>query len=186
MYKYFFDERLTVYVFFLTEHQRNFTHSVFFSAFCPSPYLALQWLFNITYCLPGIIWMSCGPPVQVGVCLGCCLESRGGRTVNLRAPDVTQRLRPVFLSLPLFSFLLSLSLSLSSSTLPPSLPCCLSVSTFPVVVWDMASGRLGCQLLPAHTVTSSPATSAPHANAAAGHCWAFILSRFTRARRSLF
>ena len=63
--------------------------------------------------------MSCGPPVQVGVCSGCCLESRGGRTVNLRAPDVTQRLRPVFLSLSLF-FLSSLSLSLSLSLLHSS------------------------------------------------------------------
>lgn len=68
-------------------------------------------------------------------------------------------------------------LHLSPSPPPPPHPCCLSVSTFPVVVWDMASGCLGCQLLPAHTVTSSPATSAPHANATAGHYWAFVLSR---------
>jgi len=40
----------------------------------------------------------------------------------------------------------------------------------------MASGCLSRQLLPTHTVTSSPATSALCANATAGHYWAFIPS----------
>ncbi len=171
-YWYFLNKRLALY-FFPAEHQRNFAHSLFFSAFCPSPYLTMQRLLNITYCLV-VFECCCGPPVQVEV--GCVFGLLSWAQRRVRSKPASTRCYTALatcLSIPS----LSLLLSLSSSTPPPSHPCCLSVSTFPVVVWDMASGCLGCQLLPAHTVTSSPATSAPRANATAGHYWAFILSR---------
>lgn len=75
-----------------------------------------------------------------------------------------------------------LSLSLSLVSVSPSLR--LHSSTFTSllsVCQHFPSGgvRHGVRVpgLPAHTVTSSPATSAPRANATAGHYWAFILSR---------
>lgn len=169
--------------FFPAEHQRNFTHSLFFAAFCPNPYLTMQWLLNITYCLV-VFECCCGLSVQIGV--GCMLPREQTRAHSKPASTRCYTVLATCLSLSLFlSFPYFPSLSLSS-TPPPSHPCRLSVSTFPVVVWDMASGCLGCQLLPAHTVTSSPATSAPCANATAGHYWAFILESTPCARRRVF
>lgn len=90
----------------------------------PSLYLNMLRLLNIAFCLVEFEFVAVGHLcwLRWAVCLGCCLESSGGYTVNLRAPDVTHCLRPVSLSLSLLC--LALFLLLHPSTFTSLLSVC--------------------------------------------------------------
>lgn len=138
---------------------------IIFLSICPGLLPTMLWLLNSTYC-PVVFECCSWPPVQVRGCvLGLLfLEQKESHRKPASTRGYTQRLQP-------FSLFPVSPSSSNFSTFTSMLSVC---QRFP-----SGGVRHGVRVpeLPAHAVTSSPATSAPRANATAGHHWAFTMSR---------